>query len=113
MREVLLLIDRQGRVLWADHGGPSSLPDSRARWEAIWAHREELDEVVHTHPRGMLRFSSEDESTMQALSTALAQVPVFSIVTDTGMLRRVQGRDVLVHELPWWVPLIRQASGLA
>ncbi len=112
MREVLLLIDRQGRVLWSDRGGPAALPDSRARWEAIWAHREELAEVVHSHPRGMLRFSSEDESTMEALSQALAEVPVFSIVTDTGMLRRVEGEDHRVHELPWWVPLIRLASGL-
>lgn len=112
MREVLLLIDRQRRVVWSDSGGPSSLPDSRTRWEAIWEHRDELAEIVHTHPRGMLRFSAEDESTMEALGHALAETPVFSIVTDTGMLRRIDGADVLVQDEPWWTGLLRLASGL-
>ena len=113
MREILLLIDGQGRVVWSDSGGPTSLPDSRERWEAIWRNRHDLAEVVHTHPRGMLRFSLEDESTMEALDHALAETPVFSIVTDEGMLRRIDGEDVIVNEEPWWTTLLRLASGIS
>jgi len=61
----------------------------------------------------MLRFSEEDETTMDALAHALAQTPIFSIVTETGMLRRIEGQDVPVADEPWWVPLIRLASGLS
>ncbi len=49
---------------------------------------------------------------MDALARALAETPVFSIVTETGMLRRIDGLDAPVTDEPWWVPLIRLASGL-
>ncbi|MCU0654866.1 MAG: Mov34/MPN/PAD-1 family protein [Polyangiaceae bacterium] len=111
--EVLFLVDGEGRILWSDaSGSPVALPDSRARWEAIWQHREALAEIVHSHPVGPLAFSSEDEATMEALSSALGRAPLFSVVAPGGMVRRVAGVDVRVEEEPWWAALLRQASGM-
>jgi hypothetical protein len=120
-REVLLLIGRDGQVLWSDTSHDvSALYDSRARWDAIWGHRAQLAEIAHSHPAGALRFSAEDESTMSALGLALAELPVFSIVTPLSgpgqvhMLRRAGGLDVPVTRAdePWWADLLRLASGM-
>lgn len=113
MREVCLLIGRGGTVLWSDASdSPVSLPDSRARWEAIWRLRGELEEVAHSHPVGPLAFSAEDESTMTALTEALGRPLRFSIVAPDGMVARQEGRDVRVTEEPWWAGLLRLASGM-
>lgn len=120
-REVLLLIGHAGEVLWSDTShDPTALHDSRARWDAIWTHRDRLAEVAHSHPAGALRFSAEDESTMSALGVALGALPVFSIVTPLSgpgrvhMLRRAGGLDVPVSRAdePWWADLLRLASGM-
>ena len=48
MREVCFLIGKGGAILWADaSNSPAALPDSRARWEAIWTHRDELEVIAH------------------------------------------------------------------
>ncbi len=113
MREVCLLIGRGGTVLWSDASdSPVSLPDSRARWEAIWRLRGELEEVAHSHPVGPLAFSAEDESTMAALLEALGKPLRFSVVAPSGMVARQEGRDVPVPEEPWWAGLLRLASGM-
>ena len=53
MREVCLLLSADGAILWADAStSPTLLPDSRARWEAIWDHRERLAAIAHSHPQG-------------------------------------------------------------
>src|SRR5687768_7988974 len=72
-REVLFLLDEAGGVLWTDVGTASALSDSRARWEAIWAARESLTEIAHTHPHGPLGFSEVDRTTMTALDAALGR----------------------------------------
>lgn len=78
-REVCLLIGRGGAILWSDASSSSVwLADSRARWEAIWHHRNELEEITHSHPVGPLGFSGEDETTMSALCAALGRRPRFS-----------------------------------
>lgn len=113
MREVCLLIGRDGTVLWSDASdSPVALPDSRARWEAIWRLRGELEEVAHSHPVGPLAFSSEDESTMAALTEALGRPLRFSVVAPSGMVARQGGQDVRVTEEPWWTGLLRLASGM-
>jgi hypothetical protein len=113
-REVCFLIGRGGAVLWADASvSPVALPDSRARWERIWALRAELEEIAHSHPLGPLAFSREDETTMAALETALGHPLAFSVVAPTGMVRRVDGRDVVVEEEPFWADLLRAASGMS
>ncbi len=113
MREVCLLIGRGNQVLWSDESNsPVRLPDSRARWEAVWQLRGELEGVGHSHPEGPLGFSAEDETTMAALTTALGRPLCFSVVAPGGMVRRVGGRDLLVAEEPWWAEPLRQASGM-
>lgn len=113
-REVCLLIGEGGRVLWADVGdSPAALPDARSRWEALWARREELVEVTHTHPVGPLAFSSEDTTTMSAVDAALGRPLTWSVVAPTGMVRISAGGDAEVeHNEPWWTALLRAASGM-
>jgi Prokaryotic homologs of the JAB domain len=113
MREVCFLIGKGGAILWSDNGPNAvALPDSRARWEAIWTRRNELEEIAHSHPVGPLAFSNEDETTMEALTSALGKSLVFSVVAPDGMIRREEKRDALVKEEPWWARLLRLASGV-
>lgn len=113
-REVCFLIDGEGRILWSDaSASPVSLPDSRARWEAIWRHRAQLAEISHSHPIGPLAFSQEDETTMEALIAALGARPRFSVVAPEGMLvRDREGQEARAPEEPWWTGLLRLASGM-
>ncbi len=113
MREVCFLIGRDGTVLWSDaSASPVWLPDSRARWEAIWRLRAELEEISHSHPVGPLGFSAEDETTMEALAAALGRSVRFSVVAPEGMVVREAGRDVLVKQEPAWTALLRADSGI-
>jgi hypothetical protein len=113
MREVCFLIGRGGAVLWSDASeSPTALPDSRARWEAIWQSRAELEEIAHSHPLGPLAFSDEDETTMAALESALGRTIRFSVVAPPGMITREGKDDWIVHEEPWWAALLRLASGM-
>ena len=117
-REVFLLIGEDDTVLWSDASdSPVALPDSRARWEAIWSRRERLVEIAHSHPVGPQAFSREDETTMVALVTALGRPITFSVVASGGMIRCVHavGEDYeasLVECEPWWATLLRLASGI-
>lgn len=112
-QEVCLLIGRDEEVLWCEaSNSPVLLPDSRTRWEAIWYWRHELVEVAHSHPEGPLGFSSEDETTMTALTEALGRAPRFSVVAPGGMVARVEGRDVWVSDEPWWAEPLREVSGM-
>lgn len=136
MREVCLLIGRGGAILWSDAStSPVALLDSRARWEAIWTHREELEEIVHSHPVGPLGFSAEDESTMAALCAALSKWPRFWVVAPGASVLRCYQRplsdapaaeeedfspphfeDQVIREdsgqEPFWAALLRLASGM-
>ncbi|MBX3199107.1 MAG: Mov34/MPN/PAD-1 family protein [Labilithrix sp.] len=120
MREVLFLIGRGDVVLWSDASeSPVRLPDSRARWEAIWSRRDRLVEIAHSHPIGPVAFSREDETTMRALVTALGREVLFSVVAPDGMVRRAEPIDgggrrgaPTVEVEPWWTHLLRLASGM-
>ncbi len=117
-REVCFLIGPSDSVLWADASmSPVAMSDSRARWEAIWANREQLVEIAHTHPMGGAHFSGTDERTMKALNEALGRQLIYSVVTPKKMLRRITSNDgtsvdVLMEaaDHPWWTALIRMAS---
>ncbi|HSP77532.1 MAG TPA: hypothetical protein VLQ93_03325 [Myxococcaceae bacterium] len=114
MREVCLLIGRGGRVLWSETSdSPVSLPDSRARWEALWRLRAELEEVAHSHPVGPLGFSAEDETTMAALTAALGRPLRFSVLAPEGLVVREEGRDRYPSEEPGWARRLRAESGMA
>jgi hypothetical protein len=110
MREVCFLVGDEGQVLWSDAGSAAALPDSPARWQAIWQLRDQLLEIAHSHPIGPLAFSQEDETTMAALTLALGRALRFSIVAPTGMLARIDGRDVRVGVEPGWVAELRRQS---
>jgi hypothetical protein len=118
LREVLLLIGEGDVVLWSDASdSPVALPDSRARWEAIWSRREQIVEIAHSHPVGPQAFSREDETTMAALVTALGRPLVFSVVAPRGMVRCMKKLDEdfavsLVECEPWWASLLRLASSM-
>lgn len=113
LHEVFFLVDGAGDVLYEDAGQTATfIPDSRARWEAIWSHREALAEIAHSHPIGPLAFSSEDETTMQALEAALGKPLVFSVVAPGGMIRRQNGKDAVVDAEPAWAARLRVASGM-
>ncbi|ATB31594.1 Mov34/MPN/PAD-1 family protein [Melittangium boletus] len=112
-REVCLLIGRGGEVLWSEASDSAvSLPDSRARWEALWRLRGEVEEIAHSHPLGPLAFSAEDETTMEALLLALGRPLRFSVVAPGGTLLRADGREALLAEEPPWVALLRAHSGM-
>lgn len=112
-REVCVLIGRDGVVLWSEASdSPVALPDSRERWEAIWRLRGELEEIAHSHPVGPLGFSTEDETTMEALTVALGRPLRFSVVAPDGMVVREHGRDLRITEEPAWAPRLRAASGM-
>lgn len=119
MVEVCFLIGRIGDagddvVLWADRSArPSALPDSRARWDAIWRHRGRLTAIAHTHPSGVLAFSAEDETTIAALDAALGRPLKYVVVTADGMLRREPDGSLGTERAePWWADVIRAASGI-
>ena len=120
LREVCFLLGEDDAVLWSDASqSPTALPDSRARWEAIWSRRERIVEIAHTHPLGGVKFSHEDETTMAALDVALGRKLRYAVITPDTMLRRTPGEgdeqptDLIVEAEPWWTALIRSASGLA
>lgn len=120
-REVLLLIGEDDVVLWSDASdSPAALPDSRARWEAIWSRRERIVEIAHSHPIGPQAFSREDETTMTALVTALGRSITFSVVAPRGMIRCTKKLDeyfpvslVESGNEPWWTSLLRLASNMS
>lgn len=113
MREVLFLVGEGDDVLWSDASdSPVHLPDSRSRWEAIWARRGRLVEIAHSHPVGPLGFSHEDRTTMRALVSALGREVRFSVVAPNGMIRNDQGIVEGERKEPWWAALLRLASGM-
>ncbi len=112
-REVLFLVDAEGRVLWRDVGpGPQALPDSRARWEAIWQRRQEVAIVAHSHPLGPRAFSAEDLSTMAAVDAALGRNLRYVVVAPRGCRERAGERESSFGGEPAWVEDLRRASGM-
>lgn len=115
-QEVCFLIGKQQAILWCDLStSPILLADSRTRWEAIWKYRESLEEIAHSHPMGPLAFSTEDQTTMEALRCALPTKIRFSVLAPNGMI--VCDENKKIHTLssteePWWTDLLRFSSGM-
>lgn len=114
LREVCFLIGADGQILWADaSSSPVALPDGRARWEAIWSHRQRLVEIAHSHPIGPEAFSEEDHTTMVALDQALGRHLRYSVVAPGAMIAvTAPGPVERVSAEPWWASLLRLASGM-
>lgn len=113
MREVCFIIGKGGAILWADASdSPSALPDSRARWEAIWTHRGDIEVIAHSHPIGPAAFSAEDNSTMEALDSALGRSIRYMVVAPrVTITRQAETTEEVIPE-PWWAALLRLASGM-
>jgi Prokaryotic homologs of the JAB domain len=109
--EVCFLVGFDGSVLWSDRSGsPSRMPDSRERWEAIWAHRDTIAVIAHSHPNGPAAFSAEDESTMVAIDAALGRPLQYAVVTlDTITYR---GPGAYRAAQPDWAARMRDESGM-
>ena len=97
-------------LVWVSMGSLTAIPDSRARWNAIWENREDLTEIVHTHPGRLLRFSHEDLTTMEAVESALGRPLRWSIVTDDGYFSQFDGKAGNLAAKPWWLPVLRELS---
>lgn len=111
-REVFFLIGEGGVVLWSDaSNSPLALPDSRARWEAIWSRRDDLHELAHSHPIGPDGFSNEDVTTMHALDAALGKRLKFSLVTPSGYFVRDERDDASRATAPIWAAELARVSG--
>jgi hypothetical protein len=109
MREVCFILV-EDRILRVYFGSATSIPDERERWETIWAHRNEITEIVHSHPGEFLDFSDEDLTTMEAVEAGTGKVFTWSIVTKRGVRSRKGGRDEFRQDSPWWLNLIRRLS---
>jgi hypothetical protein len=109
MREVCFLLV-QDKILRAYFGTAARIPDSRERWEMIWAHRDEITEIAHTHPGDFLGFSDEDLTTMEAVEAGTGKRFAWSVVTRRGFLSRKDGKDLLREDDRWWVGLLRELS---
>jgi proteasome lid subunit RPN8/RPN11 len=109
--EVCFLVGADGEVLWSDRSGSSAaMPDSRARWEAIWAHRDELALIAHSHPNGPLAFSAVDETTMAAVDAALGRPLRYAVVAPDGVTYR--GPQFSQGPEQNWVARMRDESGM-
>jgi Prokaryotic homologs of the JAB domain len=113
-REACFVVGSAGTLLYADLSGSAlALPDSRARWEALWRHRGEVREVAHSHPVGPDAFSEEDLTTMAAVDAALGRPLTYSVVSPGGRLVYRAGHPITAEEpSPWWLPLLLAASGM-
>jgi proteasome lid subunit RPN8/RPN11 len=112
-REVCFLIGPGGEVLWSDSSESAfALPDSRVRWDAIWANRERLAVIAHSHPEGPLAFSEEDATTMEAIDTALGRPVRYAVVAPSGMVVRDAEGARLESVEPKWAEALREASGM-
>ena len=109
MKEIcFILVDE--KILRVYFGSQTKIPDSRERWETIWAHRDEITEIAHTHPGDFLDFSKEDLTTMESVEAGTGKQFAWSIITQTGYLTRKAGRDIQREDAPWWISLIRKLS---
>ena len=109
MREVCFILV-EDKILRVYFGSATSIPDERERWETIWAHRNEITEIAHSHPGEFLDFSHEDLTTMEAVEAGTGKAFTWSIITKTRFLSRNAGTDNLRQDTPWWLPLLRELS---
>ena len=120
MIESALVFDAEGAVIYLHEPQGStagSLPDSRALWQVLWAHRDRLGGVAHTHPgAGEPRPSTEDITTFAACEAGLGRRLDWWIASaDQAALFRWRGpakHDYGATEapLPAWLDQLRTLS---
>jgi hypothetical protein len=90
MMETALIFDKTGGTLaWHEPPGRSSgsIPDSRDLWEFLWANREVIGGVAHTHPwDGPAGPSGTDTTTFRACEQGLGILLLWPVVTFTDVM---------------------------
>ena len=109
MREVCFILVQE-KILRVYIGSTTRIPDERERWEAIWAHRFEITEIVHSHPGEFLDFSHEDLTTIEAVEAGTGKRFLWSVVTKNGFLSRENGNNHQRDDSPWWLEFLRGLS---
>lgn len=83
--ETAVVFDHDGKpIFWPGKNGATAgaIPDSRTLWDAIWENKARVAGVAHTHPgSGRPQPSYTDETTFQAIESALGRRLVWPIVT--------------------------------
>lgn len=122
MLENGVIIDKTGNILrWHMPEGRTSgsLPDSHDLWEFIWANRDKIGGIAHSHPgSGKPGPSHEDVTTFAAVESALGQRLNWWITSsDKLILCRHSGGerlDYTVAEIPQhrpaWLQQLRKIS---
>lgn len=123
MIETALVFDADGVPLhWHLPAGRSavSIPDSRALWEVLWAARERLGGVAHTHPgAGPALPSDVDVTTFAACEAGLGRRLQWVIATDDEVAqfewadgyRRVDNLAISVEQIERLRQLSRMGQG--
>lgn len=112
-REVCFILNKAEAIIYADISDSAiAIADSRKRWQVIWDNRDNIGEIAHSHPVSAALFSSEDETTMSALNSALGRQLRFSVIAPHGMRIREGENEQDVEQEPWWADLMRCASGM-
>lgn len=85
MNETGMVFSETGETLfWHEPFGRTAmhLPDSDVLWDFLWANREAIGGVAHTHPwRGVPQPSLKDVTTFRAVERALGRILLWPIVT--------------------------------
>ena len=110
MREVLFLIGKSSYVLDIFLGGEYEVPDSRDISQSIKRNKNQLVEIVHSHPKGFDVFSEEDLSTMQGLELELGRSFSWGLVTPYNYTCMHKGYFLSKPSVPWWVNFMRMLS---
>ncbi len=121
-REVVAVVGADGAVLRWSTGDGASVPDDRGLWECLWAARDGLLGVAHSHPgSGPPAPSSEDLSTFAACEAGLGRRLRWWIATADGVIAvewtgpgRTEYGAVSPGPTPWLEELRRRSGfGLA
>lgn len=121
MIEAAAVIGPGGEVLhWHLPAGRTStrLPDSRSLWEVLWARRDDLVGVAHTHPgSGPPTPSQEDVTTFAACEAGLGRRLVWWIASVDHLTAftwcgpdRTDYRGDPVPQAPPWLAELRTHS---
>jgi hypothetical protein len=120
-KEAGVVVDRRGRpIFWhvPAERTTASLPDSRALWDVLWEHREDVSGFAHTHPgAGVPGPSLTDVTTFAAIEAGLGRRLDWWIASEDALVVvRWVGPDELsyqrfaIDEEPTWAEALREAS---
>lgn len=137
-REVLGLWGK-GRCLGLfTSNNPFQINDDPIVWETIWKNRDDIEQIVHTHPLGPNGFSSTDYLSMGGIVMGLGKTIEFWLISPSRVFsqqvgfhqgtiqmglgldlphKRVSKSPLLLQDKylfgpPQWVPLMKRMSNM-